>query len=714
MRLFPSAILALLMVPGIAAGAPETPLHAMEADMTPNPFYEEWKTPFGMPPFDSIREEHFLPAILEGIKTQKREVEEIAKNRKAATFPNTIEALDRTGELLQKVRMVFNNLQGAETTEGLQAIARETAPLLAALEDDIYLDKRLYGRVAEVHKKRDRLKLDPIRKRLVEETYKRFVRGGANLSDSDKERLRAVNQELSVLGLRFGDNMLAETNSFRLVVEDPKDLAGLPETFVAAAAEAARKAGIEKGWLFTLHGPSLWPFVQNARNRDLRKRMIDGYAMRGDQGNDQDNREIVSRIAALRIKKSRLLGYGDWASFVLEDRMASSTDRVMDLLDRLWKPAIAVAGQERDALTEAARADGIKDAIGAWDWHYYAEKVRKARYGVDDAELRPYFPLEAALNGVFTLANRLFGITFKEVTGIPLYHPEVRSFEVLDSDGSHLGVFLADYHPRPGKRGGAWCSYYRGFWDLDGKSVRPIVTNVGNFTRPSGDTPALLSLDEVETLFHEMGHALHGLLSRVNYRGLSSVPRDFVELPSQILENWVLEPEVLALYARHYKTGDPIPADLVKRIEDARRFNQGFATTEYLAASYLDMAWHVLKDGKVDDVREFEKAALDRIGLIDEIIPRYRSTYFNHIFGGTGSYSAGYYSYIWSEVLDADAFAAFKEKGLFDQDTARAFRTEILERGGTRDAMEMYKAFRGREPVVEPLLKNRGLTGATR
>jgi len=522
--------------------------------------------------------------------------------------------------------------------------------------------------------------------------------------------MRAIHQDLATLGLKFGDNLLAETNAFRLVVEDEARLAGLPEHAVRAAADAARKAGIAKGWLFTLHMPSLWPFVQNAKDRDLRRQMIEAYAARGDQGNANDNREILARIADLRLEKARLLGFPDWASFVLDDRMAHTPQRVNELLDRVWKPAIAVAKREAATLAEAAHTDGLAAALEPWDWHYYAERVRKARFGVDDAEVRPYFALPAVLQGAFTVANRLYGVTVRELTGVPLYHPDVRAFEVKDGDGTHLGVFLADYHPRPGKRGGAWCSSYRGFWDRAGQPQRPIVVNVGNFTRPSGDGPALLSIEEVETLFHEFGHALHSLLSRGRHRTLASVPRDFVELPSQILENWVLEPEVLALYAHHYKTGAPMPADLVARIEKARRFNQGFATTEYLAASYLDMAWHSRRDpGPVGDVRAFERAALERAGLIREVLPRYRSTYFNHIFGGTGSYSAGYYSYIWSEVLDADAFAAFKEKGLFDPATARAFRTEILERAGTRDAMEMFKAFRGREPVVEPMLRNRGL-----
>lgn len=688
----------------------ETPAQAAAPD---NPFFEEWTTPYGLPPFDRIREDHFLPAIRAGIDAQRAEVRAIADNPAAPTFANTILALDATGDLLEKVLLVFYNLQSAETTPGIQAVAREAAPLTAALSDDIYLDRALFARVEAVFAARDTLGLDAVQARLLDETRKAFVRAGARLDATAQERLRAINQELASLGVTFGDNLLAETNAFQLVLQTPEDLAGLAPATVAAAAEAAEKAGMPGKWLVTLSYPSMWPFVQQSTRRDLRQQVIQAYAQRCDRGNASDNNGIVARIAALRIEKARLLGYGTWADFVLEERMAKDAASVRGLLDRLWKPALAVAKREAKDYEALARKDGLKGAFQPWDWHFYAEKVRAKRYGIDTSVLREYFRLDDVLKGAFDLSNRLYGITFTPVTGLKLYHPEVLAWEVKDADGAFLGLFLGDYHPRPGKRVGAWASRYRSQRVVDGRDIRPIVVNVGNFTRPAGDTPALLSLEEAETLFHELGHGLHALLARVPYRTLSGVPRDFVELPSQIMENWVLEPKMLALYARHWRTGAPMPADLVEKIQAALRHNQGFATVEYLAASYLDMAWHEQASPTAMTPAAFEKAALDRIGLPPQILPRYRTAYFNHIFGGGGSYSAGYYSYIWSEVLDADAFAAFTETGdLFHRDTATRFRTRILERGGTADSADMYRDFRGRDPGVGPLLERRGLVPA--
>ncbi len=678
-----------------------------------NPLLEEWDTPFGMPPFPRIREEHFLPALKAGIEAQRAEVRAIAARRDRPSFENTVRALDRSGLLLERVRSVFFNLLSAETTPGLQAVAKEVAPMLAALEDDILLDRRLFARVRTVHARRNDRRLSEEDRRLVDETLKRFLRGGAALDEAGQARLREIHAELSVLGLRFGDHLLAETNGFRLVLERPEDLAGLSPAQVRAAAQEADRAGLPGRWVVTLQAPSLWPFLQQSDRRDLRRQALEAYAARGSRGDDRDNREILARTAALRLEKARLLGFPTWAHYVLDDRMAKTPDRVRELLDRLWEPAKAVAAREAETLRQAMRAAGAPADLQAWDWWYWAERVRRDRWGVDEEALRPYFPLDQVLQGAFEVARRLYGITFQERTDLAAYLPEVRTFEVRDADGSHLGVFLADYHPRPGKRGGAWAGRYRGQWEQDGRDVRPIVVNVGNFTRPSGDAPALLSLDEVETLFHELGHGLHGLLSRIRHRSLAGVPRDFVELPSQILENWVLEPEVLAFYARHYRTGEPLSPETVARIREARQFNQGWATVEYLAAAWLDLAWHSLEAPvPADQADAFERSVLDRIGLPPEILPRYRSPYFQHVFGPGGGYSAGYYSYIWSEVLDADAFEAFREKGLFDPSTARAFRTEILERGGTREADEMYRRFRGRDPVVGPLLVRRGLAGA--
>jgi peptidyl-dipeptidase Dcp len=496
-------------------------------------------------------------------------------------------------------------------------------------------------------------------------------------------------------------------NAFKLVIEDQADLAGLPERVVAGASEAASKAGLEGKWLFTLHAPSLWPFLQDADNRELRRQIFTAYITRGDHGNETDNKANLTRVAQLRTERARLLGYATHADFVLEERMAKTSDKVYELIDRLWGPAKAVAAQEAEALQAAIAADGEDFELMPWDWFYYAEKVRKARYDLDEQAVRPYFALGNVLEGAFWLANQLYGITFSELTDIPVYHPEVKAYEVKEADGSHLAVFYVDYHPRAGKRGGAWSSRYRGTWVEEGESIRPVVVNVCNFSRPTGDTPALLSIEEVETLFHELGHALHSILSRVRYQGLASIPRDFVELPSQIMENWVLEPEMLKVYAKHYETGELIPDALVAKIKEARKFNQGFKTVEYLAASLLDMDWHTLDEAKPLDATAFEKATMEKIGMPAKIVSRYRSPYFQHIFAG--GYAAGYYSYIWCEVLDADAFQAFKEKGLFDKATARNFRENILERGSSEEPMALWVSFRGREPSVEPLLERRGL-----
>ncbi len=672
-----------------------------------NPLLMEWKTPFGVPPFEQIQEGHFLPAFQEAIAMTRQEVEAIAQDARPATFANTIETLDASGELLDKVGAVFGNLRSAHTNDRLQEIAKQVAPLTSALQDDILLNEQLFARVKTVWEGRNSLGLDAVQRRLVEETYKRFVRGGANLSADSKTRLRAINEELALLGLRFGDNLLKETNAYRLVLERKEDLAGLPETIVASAAEAARQAGLEGKWLFTLHAPSLWPFMTYAENRELRRQIFTAYIQRGDNGNEQDNKAILLRIATLRAERAKLLGYENHAHFVLEEQMAKNADQVYGLLNRLWTPALAVARKEAADLQAMIRQEGHDFKLEAWDWWRYAEKVKKAKYDLDENELRPYFSLENVCRGAFDVANKLYGLTFVERTDLPKYHEEVRCFEVKDADGSHLGVFLVDFHPRASKRGGAWCSSFRSQHIKDGKDIRPIVVNVCNFTKPSGETPALLRLEEVETLFHEFGHGLHSLLSRVRYGSLRRVPRDFVELPSQIMEHWAAEPQVLKMYARHWKTGEPIPDDLIERIQKAEKFNQGFATVEYLAASFLDMDWHTLAAARDLDAAAFEKASLEKIGLMPEIVTRYRSPYFQHIFAG--GYSSGYYSYIWSEVLDTDAFGAFKKNGIFDPTTARSFRMNILERGGSDEAMAMFKAFRGREPSVEPLLEKRGL-----
>jgi peptidyl-dipeptidase Dcp len=698
---------ARLFVALLLLAAPAAPAQSPSAVPPANPLLSEWKTPFGVPPFEQIKTEHFLPAIEEGIARHNREVEAIAKSPAQPTFPNTVEALDASGRLLEKVSAVFSNLTSAETNDALQAIQKKVAPVMAAHRDDIRLDPVLFQRVKAVWDARTGLTLDTDQKKLLEDTWKDFVRGGALLPKEGQERLRAVNAELASLSVKFGDNLLKETNAFRLVVEKREDLAGLSDRVVAGGAEAAQKAGLEGKWVYTLQAPSLWPFLQGADNRELRRQILAAYTTRGDHGGETDNKATLARIAALRAERAQLLGYKTHADFVLDENMAKTPARVYDFLGRLWTPAKAVAAREAADLQAAIRADGKEFTLEPWDWSYYAEKVRKARFDLDEQALRPYFALDRVREGAFWVANRLYGITFTERLDLPVYGPEVKAFEVKDADGSHLAVFYVDYHPRPGKRGGAWSSRYRGTWVDGGVSVRPVVVNVCNFSRPAGDAPALLSIEEVETLFHELGHGLNSILSKVRYRGLASPPRDFVELPSQIMENWATQPEVLQHYARHWKTGEVIPAELVEKIKKSRQFNQGFATVEYLAASLLDMDWHTLAGTKEQDATAFEKASLERIGMPPQIVPRYRSPYFQHIFAG--GYSAGYYSYIWAEVLDADAFQAFEEKGLFDPATARSFRTNVLERGGSEDAMTLYVRFRGKEPSVEPLLARRGL-----
>lgn len=670
-----------------------------------NPFFTEWTTPFGVPPFEQIHEEHFLPAFERAIAEQRAAVEVIAQNPEPPTFENTLVALDGTGMLMSKVSGVFFTLAGAETNDQIRAIAKEVAPMRSNLRDDRLMNPQLFERIKAIYEQREDLDLNSEQMRLLEETYLDFVSGGAELSEADKQRMREINSKSSTLGLNFADNVLAETNNYQLFIDNEEDLAGLPPTVVAGAAEAAVKVGQEGKWLFTTHRPSIYPFLDYADNRELREQLFKAYIMRGDNGDDLDNKVILAEILALRAEKAELLGYDTHADRILERRMAKTPEAVYELLEDLWHPSLGVAREEVEALQQAIEADGFEFKLEPWDWRYYADKVRRARYSVDEQEVRQYFMIDNVIDGAFYVANRLYGITFTEIEGIPKYHPEVRTYEVTDVDGSHLGIFMADYYPRPGKRGGAWSGSIRSQWVRDGVDVRPIVRNVGNFSRPVGDAPALISLNEVRTLFHELGHGLQALMSNVTYRGSAGVVRDFVELPSQIMENWLLEPEVLKVYAKHYETGEVIPDELVAKIQAAEHFNQGFTSVEYLSACYLDMDWHTLEDPTGVVVNEFEKASMDKIGLIPEIVVRYRSTYFTHI---TGGYSAGYYSYVWSEVLDADAFAAFQENGLFDQATAAAFRTNILERRGAEDPEVLYLRFRGQEPTVEALLKRRG------
>lgn len=674
-----------------------------------NPFLVPYNTPWDVPPFDKIHNEHYMPAFEKGIADQKVEVGKIRDNSAAPTFENTIEALEASGELLTRVSDVFFNINDAETNDSLQAVAKDVAPKLSALNDDIYLDPKLFTRVKTVYDARKKLKLTPEQMRLLEETYKQFVRGGANLKETDKKEFRDINERLSVLSLKFGENILAEENRYQLVVDNQADLKGLPQGAIDAAAELAKDKGKEGEWVFTLQKPSLIPFLTYADNRALREKIYRAYFTRGDNNDELDNKEILREMATLRAKRAMLLGYKSHADYVLDDNMAKTPKHVYDLLDELWKPALARAKVERDDMQKMIDAEGGNFKLASWDWWYYAERVKKQKYDFDDSVLRPYFQLDNVRKGAFETAHKLFGITFEERTDLPKYNDEVRSFEVKDKDGKHLAVYYVDYYPRPGKRNGAWMSEYRKQSREHGKEVTPVVVNVASLSRPTADEPALLSLDEVTTLFHEFGHALHGMLSNVTYNSLSgtAVAQDFVEFPSQVFENWATEPEVMKTYALHYKTGEPIPDDLIAKMQNAKLFNQGFATVEYLAASYLDMDWHTLHGEAPKDVDAFETQRMNSLGLIPEIVPRYRSTYFRHIF--SGGYSSGYYAYVWAEVIDADAFSAFKEAGLFDRATADRFREYILSKGGTEDPMVLYKKFRGREPEIGPLLERRGL-----
>jgi peptidyl-dipeptidase Dcp len=670
-----------------------------------NPFLSTPNTPFQTPPFDRIKIGHYLPAVQEAIKRHQAEIDAIVNNPKAATFENTIVALDMSGQLLGDVTSVFYSLLEAVTSPQMQELAGEISPLLSAHSDNISLNEKLFSRVKAVYDKRAKLKLSGVQRYLLENTYRGFLRSGALLDEKQKARLRDINREHSLLTLKFDDNLLAETNDSYIVIGDKAGLAGLPESVIAMGEETAKAMGMDGKWVYTTQRPSWTPFLQYADNRGLREALYTAYFMRGDRDNDKDNKGVLQKILTLREERYRMLGYKTPSQFYLEPRMAKTPEAVHEFLMRLWKPALERAKSEAAEMQEIIDAKQGGFQLAPWDWWYYAEKLRKAKYDLDDSALRPYFKLENVQQGVFTLAQKLYGLKFVERKDIPVYHPEVKVFEVHEADGRLLGILYMDFFPRESKQGGAWSGAFRTSFYQDGRRVIPFSTLVCNFTKPTPGTPSLLSIDEVSTLFHEFGHSLDTLFTDTPYRS-NFAPQDSVELPSQIMEHWVLEPEMLKLYARHYQTGEVIPAALVDKLKNSSLFNQGFETVEYLAACFLDMAWHDLENALNVNVTRFEDKVMAGIGLIPEILPRYRSTYFAHIHGG---YEAGYYSYIWSGVLDADAFEAFKETSLFDKKTAASFRRNILARLGTEDAMTLYKRFRGREPKVEPLLKNRGL-----
>ncbi|MDD2595586.1 MAG: M3 family metallopeptidase [Bacteroidales bacterium] len=673
-----------------------------------NPLLSEWNTPYEIPPFEQIRPEHYMPAYIKAMEVHNAEIKAITDNTEPADFENTIVALDNAGELLGRVSAVFGSASGVNSNEEILKIAKELSPLTSAHSNEIRLNEALFAKVKEVYDKRETLGLDEDQMRLLTETYKDFERGGANLPADKKEELKKINSDISAMQLAFGQNLLKETAAWTLLIEDEKDLAGLSESQIATAAARAEKAG-KKGWLFGLDNPSIMPFLQSADNRELRIKMLDAYLNRGNNNNENDNKEVIRQLVSLRLKKAQIFGYDNYAQYVLEDRMAKTPEAVYELLDQLWTPALKVSKDELKDMSSIAAKSGIKELVAA-DWRYFFEKAMNSKFNLSDEELRPYFKLENVREGIFYVANKLYGITFTPIDNVPLPNPEAVAFLCKDSDGTELGVVFMDMFSRPGeKRGGAWCGGFRSQSYKDGKRIIPLVTIVGNFTRPSGDKPALLSSDEANTYFHEFGHALASLLKDVKYRGLGGMTRDFVELPSQIMEHWVFEPEVLKVYAKHYQTGEVIPAELIEKLDKSGKYGQGFATTEYLAASLLDMDFHVLNSIPEDlDVLSFEAKVLGDRGLISQIPPRYRSTYFNHTFGG--GYTAGYYSYIWAEVLDCDAYEAFVETGdIFNKEVSTKFRKEILERAGEDDAMNLYVNFRGKKPGIEPLLKKRGL-----
>ncbi len=694
-----------LIITSCSKPAEEKPAQAS----TQNPFFEDWETPFGVPPFDRIEEAHYMPAYLEGMEQHKAEIEDIVQNSEPPSFYNTVEALDSSGASLTKIDFVFQNMTSAHTNEKIQQIEQEVAPLLAKHDDDINLNEELFQRTKSVYEQKDSLDLTPEQSMLLEKTYIGFVRGGANLSKEKKARFREINEEMSVLSVKFAKNVLDETNAFEMVLEE-EDLAGLPQSVISAAAEAAEEKGHEGKWVITLHKPSFIPFLQYSDKRELREKVFNSFANIGNNNNEYDNKAISSKTAALRVERARLLGYDTHADYILEENMAKNPANVYKLLQQVWEPALAKAKREAQQFQAKIEKEGKDFQLQPWDWWYYAEKVKKAKYDLDDSALRPYFKLENVRQGAFDVATKLWGITFHYLEDMPIYHKDVRVMEIKDADGSHIGILYMDYFPRASKQGGAWMSPYRKQHRKDGKNIRPVIVNVGNFTKPTADKPALISFDDALTLFHEFGHALHGLLTDCTYETLSGtdVATDFVELPSQIMENWASDPEVIKTYARHYETDEPIPDELIAKIKKAGTFNQGFANVEYLASCFLDMDWHTLKNAEEEkDCAAFEKASMEKLGLIPEIIPRWRSTYFGHIFAN--GYSSGYYSYLWSEVLDADAFQAFKETSLFDQETAAAFRKNILEKGGTEDPMTLYLRFRGAAPKIDSFLKREGL-----
>ena len=675
-----------------------------------NPLFNEFDTPYGIAPFSEITIDHYREGMLRGMEEQKAEIEAIVNNPEAPTFENTIVALDQCGELLRKVRGTFSPLSSSNSTEEIRALQKEMSPISSAHSDDINLNPALFARVKAVYEQKDKLTLTPEQAKVLENTYDRFVKSGAELSDEDKEKLRALNQEISMLQLTFSQNLQHETNNTYVVANSLEELKGLPQANIDAAAKMAADNGQEGKWMFNMQRPSCNPVLQYCENRELREKVYKAYYNRGNQDNEYDNKAISAKLVALRLEKAKLMGYNTYAEMALADRMAKTPEAVYDLLNQVWTPAVKKAKEEIADIRAEIRKEGKSFEPEGWDYMYYQDKAKKAKYAVDEQEIRSYLEINNVMQGIFHVANKLYGITFKEITDkVPSYEPTAKAYEVIDRDGTLLAIFYSDNFPRDGKNAGAWCTSFRGQSYEGDERVIPIVINCCNMTAPTGDGPALQSIDNVETMFHEFGHALHSFMRDVRYNSAGGVERDFVELPSQINEHWAFEPEVLAVYAKHYQTGEVIPMELVNKIVESSKYGQGFATVEYVAASLSDMDLHVLTEVPADlNVMEFESKKLAERGIPSQIFPRYRMTNFSHTMGG--GYTAGYYSYMWAEVLDADAFDAFAETGdIFNQEVAAKFRNYILTPGGIDDGMVMYKNFRGREPKIDALLRNRGI-----
>lgn len=700
-RIAKAAALAAVMGLALPMAAP-----AMAEDT--NPFFDNWTTAHGAPPFSKIENAHYMPAFERAFAENRAEIDAIANNPAAPTFENTIAALDKGGKLLNKVAGVFYNLASSHSNDDMRAIQGEISAMFSRHTNATLFNEELFARVDALYQKRDSLGLNAEQQRMLWRTHLDFTRAGAKLDDAAKEELAKLNEEISGLTVKFGQNVLAATNAFEMVVDSEDDLAGLPDFVVAAAASTAEDRGQPGKWMFTSTRSSFTPFMTFSTRRDLREKMHKGYMARGEAGSAHDNTVLVKQILKARQKRAELLGYENHAEFQMADRMMGHPDRAMELLNRIWEPALERAKEERALLQDMAREEGQNFDLQPWDWWHYAEKVRKAKYALDEQAVKPYFVLNNVRDGAFKAANKLWGLTFKQRTDIDTYHPDVQVFEVYEKDGSYLGLFMADYHPRASKRGGAWNNSFRAQTKVDGK-VTPIVVNVMSFPKGSGDVPPLLSADNVGTLFHEFGHAMHTLMSDVTYGRLNSLAWDFVEFPSQIFEGWAWEPEMLREYAKHYKTGEVIPEDMIERMDAASKFNQGFATVEYVSAALMDMMWHTRDIPEDVDVAGFEKSVMDEIGMLDEIVVRYRTPYFNHAFGSS-AYAAGYYTYLWSEVLSADAYATFTEEGVFNRDVAARLRESILEPRGARDPMEMFEEFKGRPYKLDAILEARGLT----